>query len=71
MDANSLRERMARKGWSYRGLAENLDPPVSLGAITRWLSGDRRCPPWLERAMDSAERRVPVEQRRKRRPVKE
>ena len=69
MTAEEFQQRMADGGWSYRILAESLRPKVSLGAITRWRSGDRRCPPWLGKAMDSVEKRVPRERRRKRQPV--
>ena len=68
MTAAEFQKRMADGGWSDRVLADSLNPRVSLGAITRWRSGDRGCPAWLSLAMDSVERRVPRERRRKRQP---
>lgn len=69
MTAAEFQKRMADGGWSDRVLADSLRPPVSLGAITRWRSGDRSCPAWLGQAMDSVERRIPRERRRKRQPA--
>lgn len=59
-----FRERLKHGGWSHRALAASMDPPVTEGAVSRWASGERNCPPYICLVMDVVEKRVPREMRR-------